>query len=193
MGDLFRLQDDIARRVSEVLAVPLSGSTASPTPDAPHDPRAYELYLRANELARTYDGLPRARDLYQHCLELDPRFAPAWAHLGRCHRVIGKYIEDAPDSEMRAEEALRRALALNPRLSVAHKFYANLEADIGQAQAAVVRLLGEADASRQRSGAVRRARPRLPLLRPERAIDRGARGGAPARSERSDERRADAA
>src|SRR5205823_10517949 len=38
----------------------------------------------------------------------------------------------------------RRALALNPRLSVAHKFYANLEADSGQAQSALVRLLGEA-------------------------------------------------
>ena len=145
MGDLFRLQDDIARRVSEALAVPLSGGVALPTPDAPHDARAYELYLRANELARTYEGLPVARDLYQRCLELDPRFAPAWAHLGRCHRVIGKYIEATPDSETRAEEALRRALALSPQLSVAHKFYANLEADIGQSQGALVRLLGEAD------------------------------------------------
>jgi serine/threonine protein kinase/tetratricopeptide (TPR) repeat protein len=144
MGDLFRLQDDIARRVSEALAVPLSGGLASPTPDSPHDARAYELYLRANELARTYDGIPRARDLYQRCLELDPRFAPAWAHLGRCHRVIGKYIEASPDSERRAEEAFRRALALSPQLSIAHKFYANLEADIGQAQGALVRLLGEA-------------------------------------------------
>ena len=49
-----------------------------------------------------------------------------------------------PDSEARAEDAFRRALALNPRLSIAHKFYAHLEADIGQAQRAVVRLLGEA-------------------------------------------------
>jgi serine/threonine protein kinase/tetratricopeptide (TPR) repeat protein len=145
MGDLFRLQDDIARRVSEALAVPLSGGVASPTPDAPHDARAYELYLRGNELARTYDGLPGARDLYQRCLELDPRFAPAWAHLGRCHRVIGKYIDAAPESEARAEDAFRRALALSPRLSVAHKFYANLEADMGQAQGALVRLLAEAD------------------------------------------------
>ena len=40
---------------------------------------------------------------------------------------------------------MRRALELNPRLSVAHKFYAHLEADIGQAQRALVRLLGEAD------------------------------------------------
>ncbi len=144
MGDLFRLQDDIARRVSEALSLPLSGEVAPLTPDAPHDARAYELYLRANELARTYDGLAAARDLYQRCLEFDSRFAPAWAHLGRCHRVIGKYIDGSPDSEARAEDAFHRALALNPRLTVAHKFYANLEADIGQAQRAVVRLLHEA-------------------------------------------------
>ena len=49
-----------------------------------------------------------------------------------------------PTARARAEEAFRRALALNPRLSVAHKFYANLEADIGQATRALVRLLGEA-------------------------------------------------
>jgi tetratricopeptide (TPR) repeat protein len=60
--------------------------------------------------------------------------------------VIGKYIgDDAADSAARAEAAFRRALELNPRLSVAHKFYANLEADTGKAQAALVRLLGEAD------------------------------------------------
>jgi serine/threonine protein kinase/tetratricopeptide (TPR) repeat protein len=140
MGDLFRLQDDMARRVSEALAVPLSGGMSAPTPDA----RAYELYLRANELARTYDALPRARDVYRRCLDLDPGFAPAWAHLGRCERVIGKYIEPSPGSQQRAEDAFRHALALSPGLSVAHKFYANLEADIGQAQRGLVRLLGEA-------------------------------------------------
>jgi tetratricopeptide (TPR) repeat protein len=144
LGDLFGLQDDIARRVAEALSLPLAGGPA-PTPDAPHNARAYELYLRANELARTYEGLGRARDLYERCLELDPRFAPAWAYLGRCHRVIGKYIDGAPESEARAEEAFRRALALSPRLSVAHKFYANLEADIGQSTRALVRLLGEAE------------------------------------------------
>src|SRR2546426_3811380 len=145
LGDLFQLQDDIARRVVEALSLPLGGTVASPAPDAPHNARAYEFYLRANELARSYDGLVHARDLYQRCVELDPIFAPAWAHLGRCHRVIGKYIENSTDSEARAEEALRRALELNPRLSVAHKFYANLEADIGQARRALVRLLCEAD------------------------------------------------
>jgi serine/threonine protein kinase len=144
LGELFHLQDDITRRIVEALSLPLTGSRTSQLPEAPHDARAYELYLRANELSRTYDGLVRARELYQKSLDLDPRYAPAWAQLGRCHRVIGKYIDGRFDSETQAEDAFRRALELNPRLSIAHKFYANLEADIGQAQRGVVRLLGEA-------------------------------------------------
>jgi eukaryotic-like serine/threonine-protein kinase len=144
LGDLFRLQDDIARRVVEALSLPLTGATPA-SADAPHNARAYELYLRANELARTYDGMAAARDLYQQSLDLDSRYAPAWAHLGRCHRVIGKYVTDSPDSELHAEEAFQRALTLNPHLSIAHKFYANLEADIGQPVRAVVRLVTEAN------------------------------------------------
>ena len=144
LGDLFRLQDDIAQRVVETLSLPLTRGIASPAPDAPQDAQAYELYLRANDLARSYDGLPRARELYQRCLDLDPRFAPAWARLGRCHRVIGKFIESVPDSETRAEDALQRALALNPRLSIAHKFFAHLESENGHSEQAVVRLVQEA-------------------------------------------------
>ena len=148
MGDLFNLQDDIADRVAQALAVPLSGTAITPVPaapDAPRTPRAYELYLRGNELARTYEGLARARDVYRQCLDLDPQFAPAWAHLGRCYRVIGKFVEGGPDSEARAEEAFRRALAINPRLTIAHKFYANLEADMGLTERALTRLLEQAN------------------------------------------------
>lgn len=143
LGDLFRMQDDIARRVVEGLALPLTGERPS-SPDAPGDPRAYELYLRANGLARTYDGMPSARALYEQCLELDPDFAPAWARLGRCLRVIGKYIDPTPDSDRRAEDAFVRAIALSPRLSLAHKFYANLEADTGRASEGMARLLTQA-------------------------------------------------
>jgi eukaryotic-like serine/threonine-protein kinase len=147
MGDLFGLQDDIAGRVATALSLPLAGTATTPRPvfDAPRNPRAYELYLRANELARTYEGLARARDVYLQCLDLDPQFAPAWAHLGRCYRVIGKYVEGSPDSESRAEDAFRRALAINPRLALAHKFYAQLEADMGHTQPALMRLLEQAN------------------------------------------------
>jgi serine/threonine protein kinase/tetratricopeptide (TPR) repeat protein len=146
LGDLFRLQDDITREVVKAMSLPLSGAgTPSPQPDAPQSARAYELYLRANEVGRTYDGARRARELYERSLELDPSFAPAWARLGRCHRVIGKYIASEPGSDERAEGAYRRALELNPRLSIAHKFLANLEADTGKSAGAIARLLGEAE------------------------------------------------
>ena len=144
LGDLFALQDDIARRIVAALALPLGGDVMSPMPAAPRHPRAYEFYLRGNEAARSYETLVQARDLYLRALELDPEFAPAWAHLGRCYRVIGKYVDGAPDSDTLAEAAFQRALSIEPRLSVAHKFYAALEADIGHAEQAVVRLLREA-------------------------------------------------
>jgi serine/threonine protein kinase/tetratricopeptide (TPR) repeat protein len=144
LGDLFRLQDDICRRVVEALALPLGGGGPSPTPDVPHDASAYEFYLRANELARTYVQLPQAREHYRRCLELDPKFAPAWARLGRCHWVIAKFVEDAEDAAALAEESFLRALELNPRLSIAHQFYAAFEADTGHATKALARLLEQA-------------------------------------------------
>jgi eukaryotic-like serine/threonine-protein kinase len=144
LGDLFRLQDDITRRIVETLSLPLVRGVASPAPDAPPNPEAYELYLRGNDAARSYNTMPHARDLYRRCLDMDPRFAPAWAQLGRCYRVIGKFVEAEADSDIRAEDAFRRALEINPRLSIAHKYYASLEAEIGQSQRAMVRLVQEA-------------------------------------------------
>jgi serine/threonine protein kinase/tetratricopeptide (TPR) repeat protein len=143
LGDLFGLQDDIARRVVESLALPL-GTLDAPTPEAPHNAAAYALFLKANELARSYGQMKQARELYEQCLKLDPGFAPAWARLGRCHRVIGKFIEAEPDAAQKAEAAFRRALELDPRLSLAHRYYAQHEAEHDRPRAAMVRLLGEA-------------------------------------------------
>ncbi|HEY7819045.1 MAG TPA: serine/threonine-protein kinase, partial [Vicinamibacteria bacterium] len=53
LGELFQLQDDLARRVVEALSLTLAGGRATPAPDG----QAYEIYLRANELARSYAGL----------------------------------------------------------------------------------------------------------------------------------------
>ena len=144
LGDLFQLQDEIAQRVVEALALPLGGGADTPTPQQPHNARAYSLYLEANHHARSYAGMPKARELYRRSLELDAGFAPAWAQLGRCHRVIGKFIDGSGDSTGQAEWALQKALELNPRLTLAHKYYAHHEAETGRPRAALVRLLGEA-------------------------------------------------
>jgi tetratricopeptide (TPR) repeat protein len=128
----------------DALALPLGAVPDSPTPQRPPDGGAYALYLRANELARDFGTLTRARELYEQCLRLDPAFAPGWAQLGRCRRVINKFVDGSADRTAEAEEAFRRALEINPRLTLAHKYYAHLEAETGHPRAALARLLGEA-------------------------------------------------
>ncbi len=57
LGDLFQLQDDIAKRRGGGARAAARRPDA-PTPEAPHNARAYALYLRANELARSYGTVP---------------------------------------------------------------------------------------------------------------------------------------
>ena len=45
---------------------------------------------------------------------------------------------------VRAERSFRRALAINPELSIAHSLYAQLELETNRAKEALVRLLGRA-------------------------------------------------
>jgi tetratricopeptide (TPR) repeat protein len=89
-----------------------------------------------------------ARDLYIRCLEHDPRYAPAWARLGRVHRFIGKFVGDEVENLCRAEEAFKKSFSLNPELALAHNFYTSLEADLGRALNALERLLKRAHAHR---------------------------------------------
>jgi TolB-like protein len=144
LADVLAMQDElvsgIVRSLSRSLGEPESRAVR---PDAPRTAGVYELYLRANELARDWDHIAEARDGYQKCVTLDSQFAPAWAGLGRCQRVLGKYFEDAVSS-VEAERSFQRAQALNPDLPVLHKYYAQLECDAGRAVDAMRRLLQRA-------------------------------------------------
>jgi tetratricopeptide (TPR) repeat protein len=112
--------------------------------DAPANPEAYDWYLRANQILLDSKQWTAARDLYLRCLERDPQFAPAWARLGRCYRLLGKYNDPSQAQANLAlgEQALKRALDINPDLSLAHNLYAHVEVDAGHAREAVARLLG---------------------------------------------------
>lgn len=142
-GDVFQLQDSLTRRIVDALAVQLTvRDQRLLRHDVPASGHAYELYLRANQLSYDARHLHTARDLYLQSVGEDPGYAPAWARLGRVYRVIGKYgNEDLAHSMVLAEGAFTRALELNPDLPEAHGLYAYLEADLGRAQDAMLRLL----------------------------------------------------
>jgi serine/threonine protein kinase len=149
MSDLFELQDTLVRRIVESLSLSLSEREHSRLKrDVPITAMAYEFYLRGNELSRRglagFGDLTVARDFYLRCVESDAYYAPAWAQLGRCYRLIGKGMESGRENLLLAEAAFRRALELNPDLPLAHSQYAFLEAELGRAKDAVARLLRRA-------------------------------------------------
>jgi eukaryotic-like serine/threonine-protein kinase len=146
MVDLFQLQDSLARQIVESIAVPLSGrERRSLQRDVPATAKAYEFYLRANQLGQSTDGWVLARDLYLQCLQEDPAYAPAWAQIGRIYRILAKYVDvDSEENQLRAADAFHRALELNPDLSLAHNLYVYLEVEMGRAKDAMVRLLDRA-------------------------------------------------
>jgi serine/threonine protein kinase/tetratricopeptide (TPR) repeat protein len=146
VGDLFSLQDELTGRIVESLSLPLTARERRMLKkDVPASPHGYEQYLRANEMSRDTTEWRAALDLYKRCIDEDPRYAPAWAGLGRMHRMLGKYVEEeSSDHFTQAESALRRALELNPDLSMAENAYAYLEVDMGRAEEAMVRLVRRA-------------------------------------------------
>ena len=149
VGDFFQLQDELTRRIVESLAVPLTARDKQRlVTDVPSSKAAYDHFLRGNQLSVDSKQWSVARELYERCVAEDPRFAPAWARLGRVYHVQTKYIEsaggDTDECLTRAESAFRKALAINPDLPIAHKLYAQLEADLGRAHDAMVRLVSRA-------------------------------------------------
>jgi eukaryotic-like serine/threonine-protein kinase len=144
LQDLFRLQDELSQGIVESLMLPLSDrERRSFRRDVPASAKAYEYYLRANQLIarRTPENMNLARSLYLQCLEEDPQYAPAWARLGRVLRFLDKFAENADLGFERANEAFAKAFALNPDLTIAHNLYTLIECDQGHAQQAMLRLL----------------------------------------------------
>ncbi|MGA2269891.1 MAG: protein kinase [Bryobacteraceae bacterium] len=147
MNDLFQVQDGLANQIVQSLMLPLTEREHRILRhDVPRSAKAYEYYLRANQLSvhRSIDNMRLARELYAQCLEEDPDFAPAWARLGRVHRFIEKFGEATEENLNLADEEFRRAFSLNPDLALAHNLYTSIECDQGRAQQAMVRLLERA-------------------------------------------------
>src|SRR5262245_25324607 len=143
LGDVFGVQDDLTQRIVASLSLPLTARERHMLKrDVPANAAVYEYFLRGNQLSYDSKQWSVARDLYLRCVEEDPRFAPAWARLGRIHHVMGKYLETGTEASLdHAENAFRRALDLNPDLPMAHKLFAQLEVDLGRAKDAMARLI----------------------------------------------------
>ena len=147
--DLIRIQDELTERIVDSLSLPLAARDPQMLHrDAPATARAYELYLRGNSHFYHSENWTIARDLFIECVTEDPRYAPAWARLGRCYRLTAKF-RSASAGEMtenlkRADVAFRKAFEINPDLPIAHHLCTALETDLGRAEEAMLRLVRRA-------------------------------------------------
>jgi len=109
-GDLFALQSEISRSVAERLPGRITEAERQRLAKRyTHDPQAYDYFLRGQALflvRRTQDN-QEARALFGKALELDPRFARAYAALAMTYAMDYRY-----QSSAEASAPLKRALEL---------------------------------------------------------------------------------
>ena len=130
--DIFGVQEDIARRVVGAAAVKLTRferdrALAKPTGSL----AAYEYVLRGREYMShaTRDGNDEARNMFQHAIDLDPSYAPAYAALGLSliEAVGSGWTEFVADALDRAETLGQKALSLDPASTVAYRLLAQVD------------------------------------------------------------------
>jgi serine/threonine-protein kinase len=124
MGDLFTLQEQIAKDVAEKLQLKLSGEDQKRvTKRYTDDSDAYQLYLRGRFYwnKRTEDGMKKGAEYFNQAIAKDPNYALAYAGLADCYALLYEYSA-APSSDLypKANAAAMRALELDDSLAEAH-------------------------------------------------------------------------
>lgn len=123
LTDVFAIQEKIARDVARNLEIELVGADSSVVDRPTQNMDAYRLYLRGRNQwhKRTSSSLQQAISLFQAAIDLDPTFANAWSGLADAYGFSANYGNMPQADAIRlANEAARKALALDPNLPEAH-------------------------------------------------------------------------
>ncbi|UCC83665.1 MAG: tetratricopeptide repeat protein [Gemmatimonadota bacterium] len=124
LEDIFAIQDEIARAITDTLRVTLLGEQDEPLVKvATKDPGAYDLYLKGRHCwVRRYKvGLQTALQYFQKAIERDPDYALPYTGIADVHTILAIYgLLDTAEAQGIAEKAAKRALALDPDLPEAH-------------------------------------------------------------------------
>ncbi|MGH8172117.1 MAG: tetratricopeptide repeat protein [Rhodanobacteraceae bacterium] len=124
MSDVFKLQDNIARAITDQLKVVLVGEQKTRlVPVATASTDAYTLYLRAADVFNRRDGAHFAQAIadLKEASRLDPSYARAHARLAAMYAIASNYTgTDEVESLSAGEREANLAIDLDPTLAEPH-------------------------------------------------------------------------
>jgi non-specific serine/threonine protein kinase len=130
LEDVFEVQDEIARSITQALRITLSPQeeraiASKPTENA----EAYDYFLRGRGYARrlTRTDLEFALQMFEHAIKQDPKFALAHAEIAIACSSIFYFHEASQKWVDRGRKACDRALELDPQLGEAYAARATIE------------------------------------------------------------------
>jgi serine/threonine protein kinase/tetratricopeptide (TPR) repeat protein len=123
LKDVFSIQDEIAANVVQALKVKLSAKDERVlAKSATQDYEAYDFYLRGRQFYRQTHrkGISYALEMYDHAIERDPGYAPAYAGMADCYSYVYSFFDDDKANLDEAIALSRKALDLDPELADGH-------------------------------------------------------------------------
>ena len=125
LQDIFALQDEVTQKIVAALEVKLTEGEQGRLGRAPTDSlEAYDCFLRGLEYhaQRTQEANAQARQLFERAITLDPRFAAAYALLGRTYlmEVVYQWNQD-PQTQEKIFALGQQAVVLDDSQPTAHE------------------------------------------------------------------------
>ena len=124
LADVFAVQEEIAKEVSDKLRLKLTGTEKEQLAKrSTENLKAFQYYMQGRAAAqrRTNADLLTSVSYYEKALQEDGKYALAYAGLSDAYANLGYYGSIAPvEGRRKAEEAARKALELDDKLAEAH-------------------------------------------------------------------------
>jgi eukaryotic-like serine/threonine-protein kinase len=123
--DIFELQEEISREISEKLRLRLSGEEKKRLGKRyTENTAAYDLYLKGRYYTnkRTGDWIKKGIECFQQATDLDPAYALAYAGMADAYAFLASSTGGLPPVECypKAKAAATRALEIDDSLAEAH-------------------------------------------------------------------------
>jgi TolB-like protein/Flp pilus assembly protein TadD len=125
LTDVFAIQTDLAQKIAGELQAKLSPAEKALMEQKPtQNNEAYLAFVRAHDLwSSSYEDtekLKQGEQLYQSAIDLDPKFALAYARFSQLESWFVHSFEATPARRQKARDLAKRALELQPNLPEAH-------------------------------------------------------------------------